>query len=206
MKANRELENLLSDLPGIGPRQARRIVYALTKKEARFSRQLGELILNVRQNMRLCQETFHFFYTTDPNERLSEIARDSQRDHSKILVVESDSDLENIESNHLWDGTYFVLGGSVKPGTQINNFERFIRLSDFKRTMENKFSDNKISEIVMALGSTVAGDYTTEKLIEVLSQINPQIPVKKLGRGLSTGTSLEYIDPTTFDNALKNRQ
>ena len=205
MKANRELENHLSDLPGVGPRQAKRIVYALLKKDLRYSRRLGELITNVRQNMKLCQETFHFFYADDHSVNTCEIARDPDRDHGKVLVVETNSDLENIEKNHLWDGTYFVLGGVLKPGAQLHDFERFIRLADFKRIINNKYQDKKLYEVIMALSSTVAGDYTTEKLTEIVNSISPEIPVKILGRGLSTGTSLEYIDPTTFNYALENR-
>lgn len=202
---NRELENYLADLPGIGPRQARRIVYKLLKKEARFSRRLGELILNVRANMRLCQETFHYFYSEVPGVNLSAIATDETRDHTKILVVENDTDLENIETADTWRGTYFVLGGSLLPNMDPNQFESMIRLADFRRIISTKYADHQLSEVIFGLGSTVAGDFTTEILTAVVKEIDPNITTSCLGRGLSTGASLEYVDRATLQQALDHR-
>ena len=199
---NKELENYLSDLPGVGPRQAKRIIYSLLKKDSYFSNRLGDLIKNVRSNMRLCQETYHYFYSEDPNQRLSPIANDPNRDHSSIMVVENDSDMDNIEKSGLWRGTYFVLGGSIKPDTDPTMFNKRIRLQEFN----NRLADNRpINEIILATSATVAGDFTSEVLENAIIESRSDITISHLARGISTGVSLEYVDPNTIASALNNR-
>jgi recombination protein RecR len=202
---NKELENYLSSLPGIGPRQARRIVYYLLRKEPRFSRRLGELLSQVRQNTRLCQRTFHYFYTDDPAEKLSPIARDPNRDHSKILIVETDPDLENIESMNIWNGSYFVLGGNLRPSTNQQKFESFIRLADLSRTLGTEHNNQNINEVVIGLSSTVNGDFTTDIVTDYITGNYPDVIISRLARGLSTGSSLEYVDKNTLQQALEHR-
>jgi recombination protein RecR len=208
MDQNQELQRYLSSLPGIGPRQARRIVYYLLRKEPSYSRRLGELLLTVRSNTKLCQETFHYFYSDD-GQSLSPIASDQNRDHSKILVVETDSDLENVESLGQWQGTYFVLGGVLRPDLDQIKYESYIKLSDFKRLIQRKVSENKLTEVIFALSPTVNGDFTTEileeTLVNLLSESIHNIAISRLARGLSTGSSLEYIDGSTFSQALSHR-
>jgi len=205
MQANRELEQYLSQLPGVGPRQAKRIIQALLRREPFFSRRLGELIQSVRQNMRVCEETFQYFYSEDQNETLSEIAKDPSRDHGKILVVESDSDLEAIEKTDLWRGTYFVLGGNLKPATNESSYDNFIRLNQLNNLVTNKYQNHTLSEVILGLSSSINGDFTADIVRETVAEISDSISISQLGRGLSTGTALEYIDKNTFESALEHR-
>ena len=206
--ANKELENMLLDLPGIGPRQAQRIVYSLLMKSPSFARNLSELISQARHGMRLCQQTFMFFYTDDPSQNYSPIALDKKRNHNQILIVETDSDVRNIEKLDTWQGTYFVLGGSVK-ASQINNSKKILRLDDLIRIIEAKLRDTETSiEIILGTSASVAGDTTAQLVTEAIKSItdqNQRINITQLGRGLSTGTALEYIDNETLKNALENR-
>ena len=205
MEVNQELEQYLAQLPGVGPRQAKRIILSLLKREPFYSRRLGQLIESVRQNMKLCQETFQFFYTEDDKETLSAIAKDPSRDHSKILVVETDSDLEAIEKTELWNGTYFVLGGQLKPALNESQYADHIRLDEFNRLITNRYREGRLSEIVLGLSSSVNGDFTTEVVKEAIQSVAPDLTLSQLGRGLSTGTSLEYIDKNTLGSALEHR-
>jgi len=205
MEANQELEQYLSQLPGVGPRQAKRIIHSLLKREPFYSRRLGELIQSVRRNMRVCQETFQFFYSEDSSETLSEIAKDQNRDHSKILVVETDSDLEAIEKTELWPGTYFVLGGQLKPSFNESQYSDYVRLNEFSKLLIDKYQENKVSEVVLGLSSSVNGDFTATVIKDTVHSVADDITVSQLGRGLSTGTSLEYIDKNTLESALSHR-
>lgn len=205
MIPNKDLEQHLSQLPGVGPRQAKRIVSSLLRREPRFSQRLGELIQSVRSNMKLCQQTYQYFYSDDDSVVLSPIANDSNRQQDRVLVVETDSDLENIEKTDLWPGTYFVLGGVLKPALDESQYQRFIRINEFQAVMREKFQNNKLNEVVIGLGSTVNGDFTANIIKNIINDINQDIKVTQLGRGLSTGTSIEYLDKTTLQNALDHR-
>ena len=206
MAANQELEQYLSQLPGVGPRQAKRIILSLLRREPYFSRRLGDLVHSVRSNMKLCQQTFQYFYSEDPAETLSPIAADPHRDHSQILVVESDSDLEAIEKTELWNGSYFVLGGQLKPSASEASYNDFIRLDELTSIISDRYhKDGDKTEIILGLSSTVNGDFSSEVIKAAIMDISDNINVTHLGRGLSTGTALEYVDKTTLESALNHR-
>jgi recombination protein RecR len=98
MNSIEKLAEMFEKFPGVGKRQAKRFVYYLLRKNINFNRDLSNAISHLKDNIKLCQESFQYFYTTDKNENLSPIARDPNRDRSTLLVVEKDSDLENLES------------------------------------------------------------------------------------------------------------
>ena len=202
MHAFKQLENLITDLPGIGPRQAKRIIYYLLGREPKYSFDLSEYIKNVRLEMRLCQETFSFFYPEEPNQKVSNIALDKTREHDRVLVVETDNDLHNIERLNIWRGTYFVLGGTIP--VHSKEYEKYIRYHDLQRILSDKAAHNGLSEIILGTSTHPAGENTARVIADIASQID--ITVSKLGRGLSTGTTLEYIDSKTFESALERRE
>jgi len=65
-----------------------------------------------------------------------------------------------------------------------------------------------LKEIILAFSATPEGDNTARYIEKILEPILSQkkIKISRLGRGLSTGTELEYSDSETIINALKNRQ
>ena len=64
-----------------------------------------------------------------------------------------------------------------------------------------------LKEIIIATSLNPEGENTADFVGKLLSPILAQFSVKLsvLGRGLSTGTELEYSDSDTIKNALKNR-
>lgn len=140
------------------------------------------------------------FFIQKSGQTLSPIARDENRDNSKLMIVEKDSDLENIEKMSVYNGKYFVLGGSIpvlsKEPTQ------YIRETELLKIIEKK-KDN-LKEIILALSVNPQGENTLEYLQKILEKFNIKISV--LGRGLSTGTELEYSDKDTFLSAFDNRR
>lgn len=206
INVNRELENLLAELPGIGSRQAKRIIYSLLRKSPAVSNRLGGLIQAMRNNTKLCQETFHYFYSENATETTSAIARDPNRNHGQILIVETDTDLENIEKTETWMGTYFVLGSTIKPSTDPEKYSQYLRLEELSKIIKFKHDNNSLGEIILALSFTVAGDATLNVVRNLLIDLGVGDKVSVLGRGLSTGTSLEYVDKQTFSDALDNRK
>lgn len=199
MNSIEKLAELFEKFPGVGKRQAKRFVYFLLRKNSGYSNDLSNAILNLKKNIRLCEESFQFFYS-EIGQTLSPIARDEHRDNSKIMIVEKDSDLENIERMGVYNGKYFVLGGSIpvlsKEPTQ------YIREAELLKIIEKK--KEVLTEIILAISLNPQGENTLEYLQKKLEGFGIKISI--LGRGLSTGTELEYSDKDTFLSAFENRK
>ncbi len=191
------LAHLLSKLPGIGPRQAKRIVYFLLTQDEGYLSSLSEEIKTLKKHIKICSESFAYFYSEDPAETLHPIMRDSLRNAKILMVVERDTDLESIEKTHLFNGHYFVLGGNL-PVVEKDPQAR-IRLRELKVFVEK----HQPKEIILAMNANPEGDNTATFLKNELEPLGAAIST--LGRGFSTGTEIEYSDKETLENALKNR-
>lgn len=197
-----KLSEMFEKFPGVGKRQAKRFVYFLLRKNSAFGRDLASAVTGLKENIRLCEESFQYFYSENKNERLSPIARDPGRDKSKLLVIEKDSDLENLEAMGVYKGLYFVLGGSIPVLSKAP--EEFIRIQELLKIIEKKKSAGELQEIILGLSLNPQGEHTLEYLSDKLKSAGTKISI--LGRGLSTGTELEYSDKETFENAFANRK
>jgi recombination protein RecR len=135
-----------------------------------------------------------------------DICSNQKTDKKTILIVERDTDLTAIIRTNIYKGLYFVLGGSVP--ILEKEPEKLIRLKElFNRINELVESSQKLEEIIIGTSITPAGEHTDEIIRTYLKNliIQNNIKIKSLGRGISTGTEIEYIDPETFSGALKNR-
>jgi recombination protein RecR len=121
------------------------------------------------------------------------------------MVVEKDIDLDNIEKSGVYNGIYFVLGGTI----QI--FEKhpgeLIRSKKLLEIVKKRAEKESLKEIILALSLTTDGENTMRYLSSLLEPIAKQyhLRISTLGRGLSTGIELEYSDVDTIKNALQNR-
>lgn len=198
MNGINKLAQLFSQFPGIGPRQAKRFVYFLLTTNKQFIKEITEQIQTIQSHMSVCTSCFRFFDKGTGNAVQCSICRDTNRDHSLLMVVSRDSDLDNIEKSGSFNGTYFVLGGVV-PILEDKPEEK-VRLNELKKKVEQ----SDLKEIVLGMSANTEGEHTGDVIKEHLSQYN--IKISTLGRGLSTGTELEYSDSETLKSAFKNRQ
>ncbi|MFA5987369.1 MAG: toprim domain-containing protein [Candidatus Paceibacterota bacterium] len=126
------------------------------------------------------------------------------------MIVAKDIDLENIKRSGAYTGRYFVLGGLL-PILEKHPEEK-IRTTKLKDLLTTTLEKDNLREVIVALSANPEGDYTADFLKKYIGDIasatNPstQIKISVLGRGLSTGTELEYSDSDTIKNALKNRE
>lgn len=203
MDNTQKLIELFKEFPGIGPRQAKRFVYFLLNRNPAYSADLSKLISEVRSTVHSCDTCFRFFPNTTSTK--CSTCRDTSRDKSLLMIVSNDVDFENIEKTHFFNGYYFMLGGSVP--ILEKNPEKRIRQKELLETIEKKANDG-LKEIIMALNYNPEGENTLTYLSEILKPLSDKngIKISTLGRGLSTGTELEYSDSDTIKNALKNRQ
>lgn len=185
--------------PGIGPRQAKRFAYFLSSSDNEFIKKISELILEVKKETKQCKSCYRLFHTA-----VCSVCSDLSRDNNLLMVVEKDVDFENIEKTGVYNGKYFILGGIVSfaGNSKLENL-------NLKQLFE-KIKSEHPKEIILATSATIEGENTAryvEKILEPFRQAQGKpIKITRLGRGLSTGTELEYIDSETINNALKNRK
>ncbi len=204
MDNTQKLIELFKEFPGIGPRQAKRFVYFLLNRNPGYANDLAKLINEVRSTVHCCDTCFRFF----PNSTSTtcSVCRNDARDKKSLMLVSHDVDFENIEKTGFYNGYYFILGGNIP--ILEKNPEKRIRQKDLVQILEKKIKEEDLSEIIIALNYNPEGENTLSYLQQILKPIadKNKIKISTLGRGLSTGTELEYSDSDTIKNALKNRQ
>ena len=193
-----------SEFPGIGPKQARRFVYFLINRHESYIEELKNEITELRRNVSSCSDCKRYFFSRVEGQTLCDICADKTRDNSILMIVSRDIDLENVEKSHPFLGKYFVLGGLVP--ILDKNPEQRIRLKELL-ALVSRMSGKGLTEIILGLDANSEGEYTANILKSSLTPITSKYSIKisELGRGLSTGTELEYSDPETIKFALKNR-
>ncbi len=196
----RDLAKYFSEFPGIGERQSKRFVYFLLTRNKEYLEKLSELIETLKKEISQCPSCFRYFQ--NDNHDLCDICGDTRRDQSMLMVIEKDADLESMERSGAYKGLYFVLGGLV-PVVEKDT-PRFVRIGELK----DRITKNKYGEIILAFSLSPQGDHTDVYIRRELSSLLEKIgtTLRSLGRGLSTGTELEYSDKETLANAMKNRQ
>jgi recombination protein RecR len=197
-----KLTKIFSEFPGIGPRQAKRFVYFLLSRNTAFIDEFLTLIRELKKEIKICQECFRYFPKDSHNSNLCDICRSPNRHNESLMVVSRDVDFENIEKSHSFDGKYFILGGNVPILDKTP--EKRIRLKELITLIEK----NKPKEIILGLNANSDGEYTGQFIVEALKPLTTKLNFKisHLGRGLSTGTELEYSDEDTIKSALENRR
>ena len=200
-----KLTELFKEFPGIGERQAKRFVYFLMAKNPSYAENLSLSIKDLKKEITQCKECFRFFINTDSKNKLCDICSNPNVDTSLLMIIEKDSDLESVNKSRIYHGKYFILGGLV-PIVEKNTNSR-IRIGELIEKIK-KDAKNGLTEIILAFSLSPQGDHTDFYIRSQLKDItdNLNIKISSLGRGLSTGTELEYSDNDTLKNALKNRQ
>tara|TARA_B100000745_G_scaffold285968_1_gene221597 strand:+ start:313 stop:927 length:615 start_codon:yes stop_codon:yes gene_type:complete len=189
--------------PGIGARQARRFAFHILTLPEADATELADLIKNLQGTVTECPRCHRFFAQNSTQTKMCSICLDANRDRSKLMVVERDTDVQSIERSGVYNGLYFVLGGTLPLLSDSNNK---LRGSALKATIDTQLTED-LSEIILAFSVNPDGEntarYAESLMKEKIEEHNLQ--VTQLGRGLSTGSELEYADPETIKNALKNR-
>lgn len=199
-----KLTELFKQFPGIGERQAKRFVYFLLRKSPRYREELSDAIKTITSNIRQCPESFQYFSPKMKDQVLSPILLDTSRDKGKLVIVERDSDLEAIERSGAYDGHYFVLGGSIPILEKEPN--KAVRLHELLEQISKRVQQKSLREIILAFSLTPQGEHTEDIVKQSLLQmLGSEIKISTLGRGLSTGSELEYTDKATLGNAFENR-
>lgn len=200
-----KLMEAFKKFPGVGPRQAQRFVYYLRTKPDSFINDLHIGIRDLKTQSRKCSKCQRFFDSMTQSD-ICKTCSNTDRDHSKLMIVQRDIDLEHFESSDLFKGFYFVLGGTVPIGKQ-DDIPAYVRITSLISIIK-EYIDHGLSEIILALHINPEGEQTADITIKKIREIygEDMIKITKLGRGLSTGSEIEYADKDTLRSALDNRK
>lgn len=202
MDAIEKLTRLFEKFPGIGPRQAGRFVQFLLRTSPATRRELSQAITQLGGSVHECIECFS--YCAGTNKRC-EICSNAERDASSLAVVATDADLSALERSGTYRGLYFVVGGTLSLASEKTHN---LRIDKLLLSMPKRL-EKGLQEIILAFPANPEGDATAERIRSDLVQGFPSdksVKITSLGRGLSTGSELEYADPETLKSALESRR
>jgi recombination protein RecR len=189
------LENAVNEfasLPGIGRKTAFRLVMNLLRRDSEEVRRFGESLIKLHEEIHYCKICHNISDT-----EICNICNDKTRDKTMICVVENIQDVLAVENTKQFKGLYHVLGGIISPVDGIGP-------ADLKfDTLEEKIKSGGITEIILALSTTMEGDTTNYYIYKRLSKYNIQLTT--LARGVAIGDELEYTDEITLGRSIMNR-
>jgi recombination protein RecR len=183
----------LSKLPGVGPRSAERIALHLVQTETGVVKNLADTIVMARERIQFC-ETCGALTEKSP----CSICRDPRREGSLVCVVERAVDILSIEKSGTYRGKFHALGGKISPLDGVEPED--LRITE----LEKRLVAEPIKEVVIALGTDVEGDATSNYLAKRLAR--PGLKITRIAYGLPAGSGLEYADELTLSRALEGRR
>jgi recombination protein RecR len=183
----------LAKLPGIGPRSAERIALHLVQADSSSVKNLAETILTAREKIKFCE-----ICGSLTEQSPCSICTDARRDASLICVVERAVDILSIEKAGSFHGKFHVLGGKISPLDGVEPED--LRIAG----LEKRLQTEPVREVVIALGTDVEGDATSNYLAKRLAR--PNLKISRIAYGLPAGSGLEFADELTLSRALEGRR
>tara|TARA_B000000460_G_C21504676_1_gene388010 strand:+ start:799 stop:1416 length:618 start_codon:yes stop_codon:yes gene_type:complete len=190
-----ELVKLISKLPGLGPKSARRIVLKLINNRNELVKPLTKTLAQVYKNIVRCNicGNIKSLNSTCTWQSCSY----SEKKYNQICVVENIADMWVIESSGIYKGYYHILGGTLSS-------------SDNKKTdgllipsLVERVKKDSINEVILATSATVEGQTTAHYIQDSLKET--KVKISKLAQGLPVGGEIEFLDDGTLYSAFKNR-
>ena len=183
----------LNKLPGIGPRSAERVALHLVQTEPVLVQHLADVIVQARERIRFC-EICGALTEQSP----CAICSDSRRDAALVCVVERAVDILSIEKSGTYHGKFHVLGGKISPLDGVEPDD--LKIGE----LEQRLAAEPIKEIIIALGTDVEGDATSNYLAKRLARSG--LKISRIGFGLPSGGGVLYADSVTLKSALEGRR
>ena len=189
------LIQILSRLPGLGPRSARRAALHLIKKKEALLIPLAGAAQEAAEKVKICSICANVD-TSDP----CVICNDLRREEATLVIVEDVADLWALERAAAINCRYHVLGGTLSPLDGVGPDDLNIT------SLVNRLTspDNKITEIIIAVNATVEGQTTAHYITDQLEGVD--IKITRLAHGVPVGGELDYLDEGTLTAAIKSRR
>jgi recombination protein RecR len=187
-----KLIEALRILPGVGQKTAERLTFFMLKTNNSSRENLGNSILNLKKNLRYCEDCFHFA----ESEKCA-ICQNLDRDNKILCIVEDSLDLATIEKAGVYKGLFHVLGGLISPLDGVGPTQ--LKIAE----LENRIKNGKFDELILALNPSLEGEATSIHILQKLK--NFDIKITRLSRGIPMGGDLEFTDEGTLKRAFEGR-
>ena len=189
-----ELIKLISRLPGLGPKSAKRIVLKLINNRDELVKPLAKALAEVYKNISRCKICGLLKSSTVECNYDNCIIVGKKYD--KICVVENISDQWSIESSSIYQGYFHILGGTI---SSVGQKKEDLLI----QSLVERVNKDNIEEVILATSATVEGQTTAYYIQDSLK--NTKVKVTKLAQGLPVGGEIESLDDGTLFSAFKNR-
>ena len=189
-----ELIKLISRLPGLGPKSAKRIVLKLINNRDELVKPLAKALAEVYKNISRCK--ICGLLKSSLVECNYENCSIVGKKYDKICVVENISDQWSIESSSIYQGYFHILGGTI---SSVGQKKEDLLI----HSLVERVNKDNIEEVILATSATVEGQTTAYYVQDSLK--NTKVKVTKLAQGLPVGGEIESLDDGTLFSAFKNR-
>jgi len=187
-----ELIKLISKLPGLGPKSAKRIVLKLINNRDELVKPMANTLAQVYKNVVRCNSCG----SLKSNSHGCLNCENTKVKYNKICVVEDIADQWSIENSNIFQGHFHILGGTISSVGQ--------RKEDLLiNSLVERVKRDKIEEVILATSATVEGQTTAYYIQDSLKNLD--IKITKLAQGLPVGGEIESLDDGTLFSAFKNR-
>ena len=187
-----ELIKLISRLPGLGPKSAKRIVLKLINNRDELTKPMANALAKVYKNISRC----NFCGSIKSNTEGCMNCENTHEKYNKICVVEDIADQWSIENSNIYKGYFHILGGTIASAGQ--------RKEDLLiNSLVERVSKDQIEEVILATSATVEGQTTAYYIQDSLKHL--KVKITKLAQGLPVGGEIESLDDGTLFSAFKNR-
>ena len=187
-----ELIKLISKLPGLGPRSAKRIVLKMINNREELIKPMARTLAEVYKNVSRCKTCGSLKSNVIGCNNCENI----KQKFNKICVVENIADQWSIEASSVYQGYFHILGGTIS-SNNLNKDELLIN------SLVERVKKDNIEEVILATSATVEGQTTAFYIQDSLKNTN--VKISKLAQGLPIGGEIENLDDGTLISAFKNR-
>ena len=187
-----ELVKLISRLPGLGPKSAKRIVLKLINTRDELLKPMANSLAQVYKNVSRCYSCGSL--KSNSNGCINcQVIKDK---FNKICVVEDLADQWSIENSNIFNGYFHILGGTI---SSVGNKKENLLIN----SLVERVNRDKIEEVILATSATVEGQTTAYYIQDSLK--NSKVKITRLAQGLPVGGEIESLDDGTLFSAFKNR-
>ena len=187
-----DLIKLISKLPGLGPKSAKRIVLKLINNRDELVKPMANSLAKIYKNITRCNSCGALKSITDGCVNCQNLSEK----FNKICVVEDIADQWSIENSNIFRGYFHILGGTL---SSVGKRKEDLLIN----ALVERVNKEKIEEVILATSATVEGQTTAYYIQNSLK--NSKVKVTKLAQGLPIGGEIESLDDGTLFSAFKNR-
>ena len=186
-----ELIKLISKLPGLGPKSAKRIVLKLINNREELIKPLTNTLAQVYKNVIRCKVCGNLKSTNLDCVCMS-------KKYDQICVVENIADMWVIQSSGIYKGHYHILGGTL-PSFESKNMGNELLIE----SLINRVKKNSVKEVILATSASIEGETTSHYIHDSLK--DTKVKITRLAKGVPVGGEIEFLDDGTLFSAFKNR-